>query len=229
MTAPVKVGHRTLTADMKLYIAGVVHNDPLGRTNLRRWLRLLRDSQGGPPAFVATEWDSQIFAEIKQQRDTFRNLASQEWPDAPPELVRELTRSLGYEADSHLDTFRGVDTLWLDEGRGDYQPEDVTEFAEARFNTYNSRLRDHRTLLNDTPGALAFLSQRAWQAADADPATTGQERDDNWVRAIRERIADGGGQWAVVIVGAHHATGNERYMRRQLEDLGLSCHVCMLR
>ena len=206
---------------VNLYLFGINHFDPMCRTKLVAALEHLRDTLPTRPAFVAVEWDSDLFTRVKAKRPTFRHLLCEEWPQAPPQLVDQLVLTLGYEGDTQALVFPEADVLWLEEGRAF----DVSDFAEARLKVYKDFLGTSQ-LPAGVSAALALLSEAAWQGS-REP-TTGTERDDKWTRLILDKIQGCEGRWAPIIVGRNHVINNDRYLRRQLEDAGLTCQVCIL-
>src|SRR3990172_3975460 len=121
---------------MILHVAGVAHADPTGPVRLQRWLNRLRSQQKSPPAFVAVEWDQQIFERVRVQRRTIASLAKARWPQATPEFIAALSAALAYEGDAHLHVFPSALTLWLDEGRKPDSESDIAEFAVLRMRLY---------------------------------------------------------------------------------------------
>ena len=206
---------------MDLHIAGFKHFDPTGRTRLRQWLEQLSTEHTEPPAFVAVEWDEDLFGEVKAQRASFRNLITQEWPFASPGLLDELELSLGYGGDTHTGVFPDVPVIWLDQGRRC----DVSCYASKRLDMYKSFLGEEG-LPGDSTAALATLSQQASERAD--PPTKGDERDQKWTRLIIDEIAQSGGDWAIAIVGPNHTRASSGYMTGLLEEAGQLCEVTIL-
>ena len=207
--------------DMKLHIAGVYHFDPTCRTRLRQWLEQLSAAHAELPAFVAVEYDADLFAQIKAQRTAFRRLLSEQWPDGAPELLDELELSLGYDGDTHERVFPGAKVVWLDQGR----MYDVGGFAYERLIMYHQFLGEDGSP-QDTSAALRRLSQQARQRANA--PTEGNARDRKFADVILEEIQRGGGDWAIVIVGATHASHHPGRMSRLLKETGQLCDVSIL-
>ncbi|MBI5777339.1 MAG: hypothetical protein HY444_08110 [Nitrospirae bacterium] len=208
---------------MKLCIAGICHFAPLGRNKLKEWIGQLAQGNTGPPAFVATEWDQTLFAQVKDQRGQFRQLAQKQWTAADADLLDVLETSLGYEADTHDEFFPNVEVLWLDQGRNG----DVSSYAKGRLNVYRSFLDDEPPLTN-TAEALEKLSQEAWSRAEQSRGSS-TERDDKFASLLLDRISKGGSDWAIVIVGAAHARYLEKSICMQLDKQGHSCQVTILR
>lgn len=208
---------------MKLHIAGVNHFDPSCRSQLKLWLERLATDNDGPPAFVATEWDENIFAEVKRQRGRFRKVAQREWPNASSDLLDVLALSLGYEADTHTEIFPNVEVLWLDEGR---QYNNVDTYAEGRLSVYKSLLRGEQ-LPTDSASALSKLSSAARNNAPP-PKGRRTARDGKFARLILKRIAKGGGAWAIAVVGYNHASNNQGTMYSLLDAQKQLCKVTIL-
>jgi hypothetical protein len=100
-----------------LRIAGVNHFDPGGRQKLVKWL-LSWSKKFGKPAFVATEWDKEIFARVKTQRKEFERLIGDQWPPLSAGLSSVLTLSLAYEGDAYLEVFPDVPGVVSSMGSG---------------------------------------------------------------------------------------------------------------
>ena len=209
---------------MKIHIAGIYHPDPLCRCYLKQWLKQLSTNYAVDPAFIATEWDENIFTEVKKQRNKFRELAQTKWPGATSDLLDELALSLGYEADTHIEIYPNVDILWLDQGRKE-ESDEVREYARDRLAMYISYLGGE-PLPNDNTSALTKLSLEARARTQSD--RQGDERDKKFCRLILERIENGGGDWAIVIVGAVHAEQVDGSMCRLLEEARQLCEVTIL-
>ncbi len=195
---------------MKVYIAGVSHFDPLCRGRLRQWLQFLSESNRSvsSPSFLATEWDSSLFAQVKKQRPAFAKQIQNEWKGIRPDVLKTLELSLGYEADSHLDVFPDVEMLWLDEGR-DY--DDIADYAEQRLHIYK-RFLGGSSLQKDCGNVLALLGDAAERGSQG--STNGDERDQKFASLILQRLVDDGDKWAIAVVGANHANDYPQTMRR---------------
>lgn len=186
---------------MLLHLIGINHYDPLGRGRLVECLTSLAMQHGAPPIFVAVEWDPMYFAQVKQQRPAFRNLARDELKVERNVVLDALELSLGYEGDAHRDVFPNVDTLWLDQGR---QAGFITPYAQRRAGIYKSYLKHHSEV--DEESILNTLSLEAWQASDKAGHNLGDwdYRDELWLERVGSRLAGDPGEWAILIVGAGH-------------------------
>lgn len=206
---------------MIVYIAGINHFDPTNRETLRRWLATISSSRTSPPVFVATEWNKEVFENVKEQRPKFRQLMMSQWPDAPSELLDILENSLGYEADTHTEVFDDVEILWLDQKR-QVNVSDINNYARDRLRMYRSFL-EGQPLPKNTSDALSMFSEVARRRAQNSGTST--QRDVEWARLIREKCAISKGEWIIIIVGASHASDHEGSMRRLLQEQGLICQV----
>lgn len=205
---------------MLLRIAGINHFDPLGRRKLQDWVA--RYANNPALAFVATEWDQDIFERVRGQRQRFQQLAARRWPEFSPQLLEILSMSLGYEADSHTQSFPNSEILWLDQGR-EANPEDINHYAEDRIQLYASFIDDGLDLANEEQMLLAMSERADQRAAGADGIGL---RDQAFARLILDRVTHDG--WAMVIVGRRHASDSEGSMRRLLEEGRQRCEVALL-
>jgi hypothetical protein len=206
---------------MLLRIAGINHFDVLGRHKLRDWLtRYSHEVEG--PAFLATEWDQNIFETVRGQRQHCRRLAAQRWPNFSDELLDIVMMSLGYEADTHADLYPNIEILWLDQGR-EADERDVNRYAEDRIHLYETLLAEGEEL-RDQQEVLAGMSNAASRRAGGDGGIG--VRDQNFARRILDRADDDG--WAIVIVGKNHTADVEGSMRRLLEQGEQRCEVVLL-
>lgn len=209
---------------MILRIAGVGHFDAAGRQRLVEWLRHCSE-KFGKPAFIATEWDNEIFAQVKAQREEFRRLIGNQWPALSSGLSRVLTLSLAYEGDAHIEVFSDVEVLWLDEGR-QAPDDDIRKYALDRFEMYKRWLGNEISDRDDS-ATLARMSERATREAGR-PPNVGNERDAKFADSILRRVGKGGGDWAVVIVGKFHALRYAASMLERLESSKQTCEVVFL-
>ena len=168
--------------------------------------------------FVAVEWDSDLFAQVKEQRKKLRELAQKQWPSAGSDLMDILELSLGYEADTHPEVFPNSQVLWLDQGR----QANVQRYAQQRLDMYRSFLKAD-DLPTNTTAALAMFSEGARKIAEQ--LTEGEPRDATFASLINEKVAQGKGRWAIAIVGASHAAAHKGSMRKLLEEQGHGCEV----
>ena len=178
---------------MLLRIAGINHFDPLGTRKLRNWIAQHGDR--GAPTFVAPEWDQEIFTRVRNQREAFRRLAGERWPQFSPELLITLAESLGFEADSHTASFPNAEMLWLDQGRGVHE-EDIAHYAEDRLALYAHFLNDGVDLANEGQ-VLATMSVRADERAAGGNGIG--DRDQLFSERILGRAVNDG--WGIVIAG----------------------------
>jgi len=209
---------------MILCIAGVGHFDPAARQRLVKLLRYCCQ-RCGKPAFIATEWDKDIFEQVLAQRKEFQAAISNQWPGFSAELLELLMLSLAYEADTHLEVFPDAEILWLDAGR-EAPEEDIKNYARDRFAIYKEWLGDNVSEKDDSK-ILKKMSKKAGQQAGT-PPSKGTERDAKWAHMILQRARKGGGDWAVIIVGKFHALTYAGSMRDILKTGEDTCKVFFL-
>ena len=211
---------------MRLRIAGINHNDILGPQRLFAWYEELKSVEYQSPSFVAVEYDELLFRQIKMQRPTMRRLVTERWPDTNDEILLILENSLVYEGDLHEQVFLGVDTLWLDKGRIITDPTVISEYARDRLLIYESFISSTSTKLNMDD--IISMCKAAWDHGAA-PQRGGSQRDDQFSRAILDKIATARSGWAIVIVGSCHCAMVDGSMVRLLMDQGIQCEVRELR
>jgi len=211
---------------MKIFIAGIVHFDVLGRYRLSKWINEVSEKMGNLPEFVAVEWDKEVFKQIYSQRILIRNYAKSEWPAAPPKFIDIIESSMGFEGDTHKLFSPNIETLWMDQGRPIEDMSIITEYAMDRFNIYRKYFPDGS--FDFGPKTLLHMSKKAWARASPDTAV-GSPRDAIFFEVILSRLNRLISDWAIVIVGASHARKNEGFLAKRLMDEGLSCYSKILR
>lgn len=211
---------------MRLRIAGVVHNDVLGRERLFKWFQEVKAVEETPPAFVAVEYDEEIFCKIRAQRPILGRLAANVWPNALSSVRKAIEESVAYEGDLHETVFPGVDTVWLDQGRTVSDPTIISDYALDRLNIYKSFIPEGQAELGDE--SLLHMSISAWDRG-ASPQPGRWERDIKFAQLIVDRSLPEVSRWAIVIVGINHATEVEGHMARLLRDQGIECQASELR
>ena len=203
---------------MRLHIAGVNHFDPLCRPKLVKWLQQLSEIHDKWPAFVAVEYDKNLFEQAKKQRKRFQQLLQNEWPSLTSEQLNILQNSLVYEGDTHLEVFPDVEILWLDTGRQVSDSSEWDKYAEKRLATYKQCSFGEATL------SINQLSERIRNAED--PEDINLNRSKRFADLIRKGISKSRGKWTIVIVGFNHTRKDiQGTMRCLLEDNGLICEV----
>ena len=206
---------------MKLYIAGVNHLDPLCRPKLVKWLQRLSETYDKRPAFVAVEYDKNLFEKAKKQRKRFRQLVQNEWPSLTSEQLNILENFLAYEGDTHLEVFPDVKILWLDTGRQVSDSSVWDKYAEDRLAMYEQYSFGETTL------NINKLSERIRNVAN--PEDINLNRSKRFADLIHKGISKNDGKWAIVIVGFSHTRKDiQGTMRCLLEDNGLICEVSSL-
>jgi len=211
---------------MRLRIAGIVHNDLMGRKRLLKWLREMRDFEEVPPVFVAVEYDESIFGKIRAQRSVLRRLAAEAWQGSSQSVLKAIQDSLGYEGDLHEGVFPGIKTVWLDQGRTVEDPTILSQYARDRLNIYKSFVpREQKVLSNAT---LLAMSGTAWERGST-PRPGGSDRDAKFARVIIDRLQSESRGWAIVIVGSNHASEVEGSMVSRLKGEEIECQMSQLR
>ncbi len=101
---------------MTLYVAGVMHCDPLGRKRLRKWLKHLK-KKDIKPSYVLLEYNEKDHFAFPNARKKFRSLCEKKLAKygLSDDDFNILEESLGYELDSHLDSFDNIDILYYEE------------------------------------------------------------------------------------------------------------------
>lgn len=211
---------------MRLRIAGVVHNDVLGRDRLLNWLQEVKAIEETRPAFVAVEYDEEIFCKILAQRPVLGRLAAKVWPNAPSSVHKAIEESLAYEGNLHETIFPGVETVWLDQGRSVSDPTIISDYALDRLKIYKSFIPEGQEELRDE--SLLHMSISAWNRG-ASPQPGGSERDIKFAKLIVYRSRREVSWWAIVIVGINHASDVDGHMTRLLRDQGIECQASELR
>jgi hypothetical protein len=205
---------------MKLYIAGVNHNDPLGRDKLNRWLRRLSTINSEPPAFIATEWDKNHFMKVKKQRKKFRQLLHDTWSSFSTEKLDILEHSLAYEGDTHIEVFPDAEMLWLDEGR-QVDESALDEYAEDRLGVMQS-LAGGRLL------SLDEFSEMAWKRTEDEKKFDDKGRDKKFTDLIFNKLQKSKSDWAIVIVGYNHVRNEPGTMGYLLKEAQVTCETTSL-
>ena len=211
---------------MLIYIAGVCHDDPKGKANLTAWLHKLSAAHRGPPAFVGVEYDKDKFADLKKQRPLLRQKMESYGPAASPDVLDALADCLAYEPDAVADVFPNLEPLWLDTGTSCT----TNDLYNRRGNIYQTRLETKKLLFPaETATVLALLSEAAWETFERQPPEASDPRDEKFACLVLEKIGQVSGGWAVVIVGANHASNNEGRMRYRLAAAGIECKACWIK
>jgi hypothetical protein len=208
---------------MRLKIAGIQHNDVLGRRRLLSWLHELKSSEAAMPTFVAVEYDETTFGRIRAQRRVMRTLAAEVWSGSSPSVLEVMKDSLVYEGDLHESVFPGTETVWLDEGRTVEDPTVVSQYAVDRLKCYKSLVSSGQKTLSE--GDLLGMSRMAWENVSA---LSPNERDAKFARVLLDRCQTIDQGWAIVVVGANHASEVQGSMVTQLRRNGIECEVSRL-
>ncbi len=188
---------------MELYSAGINHNDPLMRKELKDWLQQLKNQHHSDPCFIAVEWGKYAHGKIVDARDELKELAQKQWPGVSDNVVTILAEAMGYEGDAHRNLWPDLEPIWLDDDREinakiEYE---LANYAGGRLDIYKGRLGGIDPVA-DPAGALQRISdathvgQRSWVD---DP------RDQSWAKQITAAIGNAPDcEWAAVICGSEH-------------------------
>lgn len=206
---------------MRLRIAGVNHNDVLGRERLIKWLQEVKAVEGTHPAFVAVEYDEEIFYKIREQRPILGKLVASVWTNTPSPVRKVIEESLVYEGDIHNMIFPGVETVWLDQGRNVSDSTIISNYARDKLNVYRCFIPVDQAELGDE--SLRHMSISAWKRVVS--PQPGGPRDIKFAQLIADRSRWKNSGWAIVIVGIDHACEVEGRMVTLLKDQGINCQV----
>ncbi len=218
--------HRVRIEEMKmeLHIAGINHFDPLCRARLICWLERLLHTKKTSPAFIAIEASNDAYKKILDQREIFRQMLKSEFPNVSPVITDLLVQSLYYEADTYQIIFPDVNIIWLDANR-ELDQSTLDNYARDRLNIY-------RRFMNKD-NSLRMIGEAYWNDDWKLPPTTplgdpDYHRDYVIFNMINNAIATHNGSWAIVIVGASHASNREHSAKILLEKAGILCLVKIL-
>jgi hypothetical protein len=205
---------------MKLQIAGIVHQDPLGRRRLNTWIDRAFSLSDQAPAFIAVEWDKRMLASVLAERSRLEELARETWPTAPASFLAELVAAVAYEGEVPISSHPNVDVLYLDEGRVLDDETVLTQFALDRMRNYRHMFDE--SLDSFGQEQLEAMSRYSWQVTVCDNPNT---RDHEFAKRIGEAYPADILEWGVVVVGACHALLDQGYMAHQLDELGYECRT----
>ena len=181
--------------EMKIYMYGINHFDPLCREKLYTNLESLSKSETSLPIFIGIEWDQSTHEKIVKQRKPFQELLESE--GITTETVSAMASTLGFEGDTHSPIFPNVRTLWLDSEREDAKADEINNFYVQRYKIYKSYLKN----LQNPTEILEVLSKKAWEFSRI---SDNNYRDKKWFDVIARNRGENG--WAIVIVGANHCS-----------------------
>ncbi|MEJ3719236.1 hypothetical protein WGM54_14545 [Paenibacillus polymyxa] len=208
---------------MRIYIAGINHNDPLSRIELIEWMNGIARHEQTSPDFVAPEWKEEYFNLVKEQRAEFDKRVRSEWSSLTEKQIEAITLSLGYEGDAHKEVFEELPILWLDQERNAGNPS-VEDFYKYRF----KNLRDWAQEIDKNENFLTLLSKkiRNFQSVSvkSNPSID-PNRDAAFHKVITNECSPHRLGWAIIVVGALHALPTPGSMRSLLETDGYQCIV----
>jgi hypothetical protein len=209
---------------VKLYIAGINHNDPLCRIELIEWMKDLAKQEQTPPAYVAPEWKEEYFNLVKEQRVEFDKNVRSEWPLLSEDQLEAITLSLGYEGDAHKDVFGELPVVWLDQERS-VHGSSVKDFYRYRF----QHLKRWAKEKDENEIFLTLLSKTIREEGDSGSAASNPSidkgRDAAFYKAIKETCNPLCSDWAIIVVGALHSLPTPGSMASLLELDGYQCIV----
>ncbi len=208
---------------MRLRVAGVNHNDVLGRDRLLAWLQKVCNEENSHPSFVAVEYNRSHFADIKSQRPLFRKLAAEVWPNSSKQVFDTIQDSLAYEGDLHELIFSGAETVWLDQGRLVDDPTRLSKYACDRLKIYRNFIKSERLALS--PEDFSTMSNAAWKHREPPQP---DDRDFKFAEVLLDRFIRDQTDWGIAIVGSDHASGVDGSMVNRLEGEGVVCQVKQL-
>ncbi|MGG4481239.1 hypothetical protein [Paenibacillus illinoisensis] len=207
---------------MRIYIAGINHNDPLSRIELIEWMKDIAKHEKMSPVFIAPEWKEEYFNLVKEQREEFDRRVRSEWPLLTEKQIESITLSLGYEGDAHKEVFGELTVLWLDQERN--ADRSVKDFYKFRF----QNLRNWAQEIDQNENFVTMLSKviRGTQSVSVktnpsiDPG-----RDAAFHQVINNECSPYSLGWAMIVVGVIHSLSTRGSMRNLLEIEGYQCIV----
>lgn len=199
---------------MRVFLGGVIHDDPAMVAPVRSWLKDLRDSHADPPAFVAVEWYPDVFNQYCEAWDDFLALARRDWQCTTEYDVQAVADSIAFEAVCAAEVFGPQSIEWLDFDRHYAHP------GREVFSWHQWRLMGRGEAKRcPTLVKLSLLSRGAAEAAARNPA-----RDNLLATRLLATIANRAQGWSVAILGALHASDCwPDTTRSMLEAAGNDC------
>ena len=137
--------------------------------------------------------------------------------------------SLGFEGDTHTDSFPDAKVLWLDVGREVFPPDAVTRFGARRLCVFESFvLQTERDNASDffslcgSKAAINFLSTTAHLLAEAGRREWPDPRDEKWAQMISHAAEEcASNSWGAVVVGFRHTEMNDDMLGGMLRARGI--------
>ena len=225
---------------MRLYLAGVIHKDPLGRDAILDWLKEIEEIT--LPDFVAVEWSEAVFELLRAERPCLYSQLKEPHPQAEVEVIQSLANSLAYEGDAYTAVFPDADVIWLDDGRVCFNKgHQLTDEEIARI-ILGGVKRDYEGWLLERYSAPSseifqppqdFLRQKRRELWDSytndkpsNPTEEDLERDTKFADLILSREQENG--WGVVVTGAIHTKDEQGRMGYLLRQAGQDCNINIL-
>lgn len=181
---------------MRLFLGGVIHDDPAMVAPVRAWLGDLKRSHDHAPSFVAVEWYPDVLDQYCEAWDDFMALARRDWGCREEHDVQAVADSVAFEAVCAAEVFGPHSIEWLDFDRQYAHP------GREMFSWHQWRLMNRGEGRRcPTLVKLSLLSRGAAQAAVRNP-----ERDKLLAIRLLAAIANRGEGWGVAMLGALHAS-----------------------
>jgi len=174
--------------------------------------------------------------------------------NATPENIIAIAKSLGYEGDTHHEVFPQVEFLWLDQalGRrerqldGTWKTNPIASFTADYAKQRIVKLQRYIDTEGATDKVLERISAGVWRDSDkseaddpdiaffsriqrSNPDPEPINRDAIWSERIIQRVAEGEGDWAIIVVGANHIADCPGTLLNRLEKEGFDCEPHVLR
>ena len=213
---------------MKLYVAGVRHHDPMGRSRLVSWLKSVQETENVDPEFIGIEYDQDFAKSMIRQREKFIKDAVTFFPNEMPETYIQLKMAFCFEADTHLELLNDVEVLWLDPNTqaNAMSIMNIGFYRETVLEQYQASRRSVPAE-KSTGNLLGDISKGAWSGTD-DLNQSTLERDKRFATAILPRVKNHADGWAAIILGSDHVQHRENSTVDILQKAGVECIVTIL-
>ena len=222
---------------MKILLSAGIHDNPIHRWRLKDLFSHLVEKHCRP-WFIAVEANRALFhAVIIQQRDTFISIAKKDksFDALDKKVLQELSMAIGYEADSHLETFaQEVQTVWLDDIRKDFSTAcDPCGTARRCLYWYKKAVEDNNLEISNTTSAKDlfeaidnYMTRSVNQQRPSGPVSVPSfDRDHAWMNMLKDMTSGEADATAIIVVGAEHAQNKPFYLRYLLGEAGHDCEV----
>ena len=112
---------------------------------MSEWLKYQSSGHNTAPAFIAVEADVEVYRQLLMQREVFRKMLEDEFPNLQLDVKDKLTLTIYYEADTHSAVFPDSTIVWLDAERV-FPPDAIRDYAKHRLFIYRRLLNKGMTL-----------------------------------------------------------------------------------